>query len=124
MTFRATKEPPRSKVAPLRSNPSRTRPASQPKRLSGVKPKAKTRNKARIQPGPTPFSPRKGTKMAKVLALLKRPQGAGLKELLRATGWQPHSVRGFLSGIVVRKMGLKVSSIKAGSGERRYAVEA
>jgi hypothetical protein len=56
--------------------------------------------------------------------LLKRPQGASLKELLKATGWQPHSIRGFLSGTVGRKMGLKISSIKAESGERRYAVEA
>jgi len=124
MTFRATEEPTRSKATPLRSNASRTRPASPPKRASRVKPKANTRNKARVRPGPKPVSPRKGTKTAKVLALLRRPQGAGLKELVRATGWQPHSVRGFLSGIVVGKMGLKISSSKAGSGERRYAVEA
>jgi hypothetical protein len=59
-----------------------------------------------------------------VLALLRRPEGVCLKELLKATGWQPHSVRGFLSGTVAKKMGFKVSSKRAESGERRYAVEA
>jgi hypothetical protein len=68
--------------------------------------------------------PRRGSKTAKVLALLKRPLGASLKDLLKATGWQPHSVRGFLSGTVAGKMGLKVLSSKTESGERRYAVKA
>jgi hypothetical protein len=40
-------------------------------------------------------------KTAQVLVLLKRPTGATLKKLIKATGWQPHSVRGFLSGAVV-----------------------
>jgi hypothetical protein len=56
--------------------------------------------------------------------LLKRPQGASLKDLLKATGWQPHSVRGFLSGTVAGKMGLKIQSSKTESGERRYRVKA
>jgi hypothetical protein len=55
--------------------------------------------------------------------LLRKPHGASLKELLKITGWQPHSMRGFLSGTVARKMGLKVSSFKTESGERRYAVK-
>ena len=48
---------------------------------------------------------------------------AGAKELMKATGWQPHSVRGFLSGTVGKKMGLAVSSTKGEDGERTYSVK-
>jgi hypothetical protein len=65
---------------------------------------------------------RQGTKTAKVLDLLKRPGGASGKELMKATGWQAHSVRGFLSGALGKKMGLTVTSTKAEDGERRYSV--
>jgi hypothetical protein len=42
---------------------------------------------------------------------------------MKATGWQPHSVRGFLSGTVGKKMGLAVSSAKGEDGERAYSVK-
>jgi hypothetical protein len=67
---------------------------------------------------------RDGSKTAKVLDLLKRPGGVTAKELMKATGWQPHSVRGFLSGTVGKKMGLAVTSIKGEDGERSYSVKA
>jgi hypothetical protein len=67
---------------------------------------------------------RAGSKTAKILALLKRPGGATAKQLMKATGWQPHSVRGFLSGTVGKKMGLTVTSTKSGDGERSYSVKA
>jgi hypothetical protein len=57
-----------------------------------------------------------------VLALLRRPRGATLKEIMQATGWQSHSVRGFLSGALRKKMGLKVKSGKRDTGERVYSV--
>ena len=66
---------------------------------------------------------RGATKTDKILALLKRPGGTTLKELIKATGWQPHSVRGFLSGVIGRKLKLKVASVKDDSGERRYSVK-
>src|SRR5438067_258586 len=47
---------------------------------------------------------RDGSKTAAVLELLKRKDGATLKQLMKATGWQAHSVRGFLSGTVGKKM--------------------
>ena len=74
------------------------------------------------QPKPA-ASAREGSKTAKVLDLLKRPGGATAKELMKATGWQPHSVRGFLSGTVGKKMGMAVSSTKAEDGERTYSVK-
>jgi hypothetical protein len=55
--------------------------------------------------------------------LLKRPGGATAKELLKATSWQPHSLRGFLSGTVGKKMGLAVTSTKAEDGERSYSIK-
>jgi hypothetical protein len=66
---------------------------------------------------------RDGSKAAKVLDLLKRPGGTTAKELIKATGWQPHSVRGFLSGTVSKKMGLTVASTKGEDGERTYSVK-
>jgi hypothetical protein len=67
---------------------------------------------------------RDGSKTAKVVDLLKRPEGATLKELMKATGWQSHSVRGFLSGAVGKKMGLEVISTKGEDGERSYSIKA
>ena len=67
---------------------------------------------------------RDGSKAAEVLGLLKRPDGVTLKELMKATSWQAHSVRGFLSGTVGKKMGLAVSSAKGDGGERTYYVKA
>ncbi len=126
MTLRASEEPTRTQTASATKTPLKVKHAP-PSRHPRAKPKADpstTWTTARARRGPKAVSPRPGSKAAKVVALLKRPQGAGLKELLRATGWQPHSIRGFLNGTVVRKLGLKISSTKAESGERRYAVKA
>jgi len=67
---------------------------------------------------------RDGSKAAKILELLKRPGGVTSKELMKATGWQPHSVRGFLSGTIGKKMGLTVTSTKGDDGERTYSIKA
>ena len=67
---------------------------------------------------------RDGSKAAKILDLLKRPDGGSLKELMKATGWQAHSVRGFLSGTIRKKLGLNVVSNKADDGERNYSIKA
>ena len=68
-------------------------------------------------------SARDGSKTAKVLDLLKRSGGVTAKELMKATGWQPHSVRGFLSGTIGKKMGRTVTSTKGEDGERTYSVK-
>ena len=64
-----------------------------------------------------------GSKTARVLELLKRPGGITAKELVKATGWQLHSMRGFLSGTVRKKMGLAVTSAKGEDGERTYSIK-
>jgi hypothetical protein len=67
---------------------------------------------------------RQGSKTGKVTDLIKRPEGATAKELMKATGWQSHSVRGFLSGTLGKKMGLTVISTKSADGERSYSIKA
>ena len=64
----------------------------------------------------------RGSKSVRVLSLLRRPDGASLKELMKATGWLAHSVCGFLSGIVAKRMRLKLVSTKSEDGQRRYTV--
>ena len=68
-------------------------------------------------------SPRvKPTKIEQCLALLSNLHGATIDELQAATGWQAHSVRGFLAGTVKKKLGLILDSKKAEDGVRRYRV--
>jgi Protein of unknown function (DUF3489) len=62
---------------------------------------------------------RPGTKADKILALLQQPRGATLQTIMKATGWQVHSVRGFISGYLVKKMRLRVESFRR-DGERVY----
>ena len=69
---------------------------------------------------PGQYDVQRSTKKAAVLELLRRPTGATLAELMKVTGWQPHSVRGFLSGAVGKKMGLNLDSSKRPDGERAY----
>jgi hypothetical protein len=66
---------------------------------------------------------REGSKTAKCLDLLRRSGGATSADLMKATGWQAHSVRGFISGVLGKKMGLKVASTKVEDGERRYSLK-
>ena len=62
------------------------------------------------------------SKKAQILELVQRPGGATLQELREATGWQAHSVRGFLSGVLGKQMGLTIISTDGPDGRRRYAV--
>ena len=64
---------------------------------------------------------RENSKTARVIALLRRSTGASMKTIMRTTGWQAHSVRGFISGQLGKKMGLRVRSFEH-NGERVYAI--
>ena len=64
---------------------------------------------------------RAGSKKAEILHLLQRPSGVTLHQLMAATGWQAHSVRGFISA-GGKRMGLEVASSKRGDGQRVYQI--
>ena len=106
------------KKSPVRERSAHVAPA---KAKSGKKAaSAKKAPKSGKKAGSAPD----GSKTAQVLDLLKQPGGVTSRELMKATGWQAHSVRGFLSGTVSKKMGLAVTSTKGEDGECRYTVKA
>jgi hypothetical protein len=110
----------RANLAPHKRRVAPGKPRSG-KKASSAKPRPKSQ-KAAKQAKPA-ASAREGSKAAKVLGLLRRPDGASLKDLMKATGWLPHSVRGFLSGTVVNRMKIRLVSAKSDDGERRYSVQ-
>ena len=91
------------------------------KQPPGVAPK-KARRSRQADSGVDAFPAREGSKKAEILTLLRRKGGATLQELMSATDWQAHSVRGFLSGTLRKKMGLPVESTKRDDGQRVYSI--
>ena len=87
-TTKATAAPRKPRVAPSK--------AKSGKKASPAKKAAKTAKRRAAKPKSA--GAREGSKTEEVLELLKRPGGVTLKDLMKMTGWQPHSVRGFLSG--------------------------
>jgi hypothetical protein len=116
-------------LAPAAEAPKATPKASAAKRVRTVAPKKAKSGKKASPAKKAPKSAKKatgardGSKTATILDLLKCKDGATLKELMKVSGWQAHSVRGFLSGTVGKKLGLAVTSTKGEDGERTYSVK-
>jgi hypothetical protein len=84
--------------------------------------KKAARSKNAPKPAPAAKETRAGSKSAIILELLKRPDGATLQELMTATSWLAHSVRGFISTLQ-KKTGMVVDSAKTEDGGRRYSIK-
>ena len=89
-------------------------------RKPDVQVKVETRAEAR---GKRPVKEHEG-RTRQVIELLEAEGGASLEQLVDATGWQKHSVRGFLSGTIRKKMGMEVISSKNANGVRVYRISA
>ena len=73
---------------------------------------------------PKARTPREGTKQAKLIAMLRAPDGATIDEITAATGWQSHTVRGAMAGALKKKLGLEVTSEKVEDRGRVYKLPA
>jgi hypothetical protein len=106
-------------TATAAAKPAKTRKKQAAKKTAVAKvPKQPKAKKVEPTPAPAPESSKKD----QVLALLRRPTGATLGEIIAATCWQKHTVRGFIAGSVSKKMGLCVESKKNDAGERAYRI--
>jgi len=103
-TDQATKQPPEPRETATKHQPRANRQAANQK----PKPKAE--------------APRAGTKQSVLIELLSRRDGATIAEAVRAIGWQSHSVRGAISGIIKKRFGLAVTSAKVESRGRVYRI--
>jgi len=73
---------------------------------------------------PKARTPRAGTKQAKLIEMLRADGGATIDEIVEATGWQPHTVRGAFAGALKKRLGLEVTSEKVDGRGRVYRLEA
>jgi hypothetical protein len=101
-----------------------TKPRSKPKAPTRSTGRKATKSSPRKPSVPASSRPTAGrdTKHARIIAMLKKPAGATIAAIMAATDWQQHSVRGFLAGIVRKKLGLNLVSDQTGKG-RVYRIK-
>jgi hypothetical protein len=106
----------RKPASPLKAN-VKTTESKAPAKVRNDPAKAKAAKKTPA--GKPPQKNTSGSKQDSVVVMLRRPEGATLDSLVKATGWQPHSVRGFLAGTIRKKLKLQLISEKV-EGVRTY----
>ena len=122
---------PKSKAAP-KPAASKT-PAKAPKKANTAATGAKNARPAKTAPpakkaartapaAATAPTPREGTKQATMIAMLQRKNGATIAEIIEATGWQQHTVRGAFAGALKKKLGLNIVSEKDEKRGRVYRI--
>jgi len=104
-------EPEDAKAAPAGATDA---PTKEPAPDTPTEPKA----------APKARTPREGTKQATLIGMLRAPEGATIEEIMAATGWQSHTVRGAMAGALKKKLGLEVTSEKVENRGRVYKLPA
>jgi hypothetical protein len=117
-----TKAASKKGASPKKSAPKAKKPAKAAKVPSAKKPAKGTKKIAKLATETEVKTPRAESKGAKILELIGRPKVATLAEIMKATDWQAHSVRGFLS-TAGKKRGLNIESTKSDAGDRVYQIK-
>src|SRR5207302_7680040 len=101
-----------------------TKPKSRPKAATRPIPRKTAKPASRKRSAPASSRPAAGpdTKHARIIAMLRMPAGATIAAIMTATDWQQHSVRGFLAGVIRKKLGLYLVSEKTEQG-RVYRIK-
>ena len=115
------KASPKKQASQKKGAPKGQKAAKGGKAKATPKKEAKAGKKSAKRDAAKATTPRADSKGAKILAMIERAKGATLVEIMKATDWQAHSVRGFLS-TAAKKHGLKIESTKTDAGDRLYKI--